>query len=109
MSTDQQDADGSAQDLAQQKEEEREKAQQEIKEMEEGDIPESIEDWPSGPGKYETFGAGDDAYGEGATAKLGPANLTRHPDGSVEIDGKKVDNPDDYKGEPIAGGLPTDD
>jgi hypothetical protein len=67
------------------------------------------EDWPSGPGKYETFGAGDDAYGEGATAKLGPANLTRHSDGSVEIDGKKVDNPDDYKGEPIAGGLPTDD
>jgi hypothetical protein len=112
MSTDQheqQDADGSAQDLARKKEEEREEAQREIKEMEEGDIPESIEEWPTGPAKYETFGADDDAYGEGATAKLGPANLTRNSDGSVEIDGKKVDNPDDYKGEPIAGGLPTDD
>jgi Fe-S cluster assembly ATP-binding protein len=28
-------------------------------------------------------------------------------DGSVTIDGEQVDNPDDYKGEPIPGG-PTD-
>jgi hypothetical protein len=98
-----------AQSLAQKKEEESEQAQKEMKEMEEGDLPESIEDWPTGPAKYETFGTDDDAYGEGATAKLGPANLVRNRDGSVEVDGKKVDNPDDYKGEPIAGGLPTDD
>src|SRR4051794_35060117 len=36
--------DNDAQDLAQKKEEEREQAQKEIKEMEEGDLPESIED-----------------------------------------------------------------
>ena len=41
------------------------------------------------------------------TAKLGPANLERHEDGSVSVDGEKVDNPDDYKGDPIPGG-PTD-
>jgi len=28
-------------------------------------------------------------------------------DGSIAIDGKKVDNPEDYKGKPLAGG-PTD-
>ena len=108
MSTEEQDT--SAEDLAQKKEEEREKAQEEMRELEEGDdLPEGIEDWPSGPAKYETFGKDDDAYGEGATEKPGPPNLTRHKDGSVSIDGEKVDNPDDYKGEPIAGGLPTDD
>ena len=110
MSTDEQNDGGSAEDLAQKKEEEREEAQEEMRKLEEADdLPESIEDWPGGPAKYETFGKDDDGYGEGATAKLGPANLKRHKDGSVSIDGEKVDNPDDYKGEPIAGGLPTDD
>jgi uncharacterized protein with von Willebrand factor type A (vWA) domain len=109
MSKDEQNGDGSAQDLAQKKEQESEEAQEEMRKLEEGDIPESIEDWPSGPAKYETFGTDDDAYGDGATEKLGPANLARHSDGSITIDGEKVDNPDDYKGEPIAGGLPTDD
>ena len=80
-----------------------------MRRIEEGDLPETLEDWPSGPAKYETFGMDDAAYGEGATEKLGPPNLKRHKDGSVEINGEKVDNPDDYKGEPIAGGLPTDD
>jgi hypothetical protein len=41
------------------------------------------------------------------TAKLGPANLARFSDGSIAIDGKKVDNPEHYKGKPLAGG-PTD-
>jgi hypothetical protein len=101
--------DNSAQELAQKKEEESEEAKEQMKKIEEGDLPEKLEDWPGGAAKYETFGANDDAYGEGATEKLGPPNLSRHKDGSVEIDGEKVDNPDDYKGEPIAGGLPTDD
>jgi hypothetical protein len=101
--------DTSAQDLAQKKEEESEQAQEEMRKLEEGDLPDGIEDWPSGPAKYETFGKDDAAYGEGATAKLGPPNLTRHKDGSVSIDGEKVDDPDDYKGEPIAGGLPSED
>ena len=99
----------SAQELARKKEEESEQAQQEMKELEGGDLPTDLEGWPSGPAKYETYGADDDAYGEGATSKLGPPNLKRHKDGSVEVDGKKVDNPDDFKGEPIKGGLPTDD
>ena len=102
--------DASAQDLAQQKEEESEKAQEEMRKLEEGEeLPGDLSEWPGGAAKYETFGKDDDAYGDGATGKLGPPGLTRHSDGSVEIDGKKVDNPDDYKGEPIKGGLPTDD
>lgn len=98
----------SAEQLAQQKEEETEKAQEEMRSLEEGDLPGDISDWPTGPAKYETFGKDDDAYGDGATEKLGPANLQRHPDGSVTIDGEKVDNPDDYKGDPIAGGADGD-
>ena len=101
--------DESAQDLAQKKEDEREKAKEEIESLENGDLPDDIDGWPGGPAKYETFGMDDDAYGEGATAKLGPPNLQRHKDGSVSVNGEKVDNPDDYKGEPIAGGLPSDD
>jgi hypothetical protein len=99
----------SAEDLAQKKEREREEAKEEIEGLENGELPGDLSEWPSGPAKYETFGMDDDAYGDGATAKLGPPNLERHRDGSVSVNGKKVDNPDDYKGEPIAGGLPTDD
>ncbi len=110
MSTDDQSRqDASAEELARKKEEESEQAQEEMRKLEEGDLPSDLSEWPSGPAKYETFGLDDDAYGEGATAKLGPPDLERHPDGSISIGGEKVDNPDDYKGEPIAGGLPTDD
>ena len=94
--------DKSAQELAREKEEQSEQAQEEMKELENSDdLPADIGEWPDGPAKYETFGKDDDAYGDGATEKLGPANLERHADGSVSIDGEKVDNPDDYKGEPI--------
>jgi hypothetical protein len=107
MSNESQDG-NSAQELARKKEEESEQAKKEMQELENGDLPKDISDWPSGPAKYETFGVDDAAYGEGATAKLGPANLARHADGSVTVDGKAVDNPDDYKGEPIQGGVPVD-
>ena len=100
--------DQSAEELAKQKEEETEKAKEAMRALEEGDLPDDISGWPSGPAKYETFGLDDDAYGDGATAKLGPANLQRHPDGSVTIDGEPVDNPDDYKGEPIVGAVDKD-
>jgi hypothetical protein len=75
----------------------------------EGDPPKKLEDWPDDKRKYETFGGreGDHGYEEGPEAKLGPSGLRHHEDGSVSIDGEKVDNPDDYKGEPIPGG-PTD-
>ena len=68
-----------------------------------------LEDWPTGRAKYETFGGpeGEHKYDDGPEAKLGPAGLTHHEDGSVSIDGEKVDNPKDYKGDPIPGG-PTD-
>ena len=98
----------SPQELAQKKEEESEQAKEEMRALEEGDLPGDIDEWPSGPAKYETFGIDDEAYGEGATEKLGPPNLERHSDGSVSVDGEKVDNPDDYKGEPIAGGVDSD-
>ena len=91
-------------------EEEFEQAKQEMRELEEGDPPEKLEDWPEGKAKYETYGGPDSesGYDEGPTAKLGPADLEYQEDGSIEIKGEKVDNPEDYKGEPIPGG-PTDD
>jgi len=98
--------DKSAQELAQEKEEETEQAQQEMQELEDSnDLPQDPSGWPDGPAKYETFGKDDSAYGDGATEKLGPANLERHADGRVTIDGKEVDNPDDYKGEPIVAAV----
>jgi len=33
--------------------------------------------------------------------------VRHHEDGTVSVDGEQVDNPEDYKGEPIPGG-PTD-
>ena len=65
------------------------------------DLPSEQREWHDGKGKFVTFAEGDDkAYGEGDTAKLGPP-VTYHDDGSVSVDGKKVDNPDDYKSDPI--------
>ena len=71
--------------------------------------PEKLEDWPDDAAKFETFGGpdGDQSYDEAVTSKLGPSSLRHHEDGSVTIEGEKVDNPDEYKGEPIPGG-PTD-
>src|SRR3954449_609188 len=75
----------------------------------EEDPPKDLKDWPDDDRKYETFGGreGDHGYEEGPEAKLGPSGLRHHEDGSVSIDGEKVDNPEDYKGDPIPGG-PTD-
>jgi hypothetical protein len=85
-----------------------ESVEKEMREVEENP-PENLEDWPGGKAKYKTFGGpeSESGYGEGPTEKLGPADLQHHPDGSVTIGGEKVDNPEDYKGEPIPGG-PTD-
>ena len=80
-------------------------AKEEIQELEE-DPPEKLEDWPDGQAKYETFGGaeGDRSYDEGPEAKLGPDSVRHHEDGSVEVGGEQVDDPDEYKGEPIPGG-----
>src|SRR3954454_14446445 len=95
---------------AQGEEEEVEEPKKVMEELEEGDPPEQLEDWPGGKAKYQTYGgpdSGDGGYEDGATAKLGPSNLRHHEDGSGTVDGEEVDNPDDYKGEPIPGG-PSD-
>src|SRR3954453_22574977 len=81
----------------------------ELKRLEEADeVPSDPREWPDGKAKFETFAVDDDApYGEGPTAKIGPGTVEHHEDGSVTVEGEKVDNPDDFKGEPIPGG-PTD-
>jgi len=99
-----------AQSKAKAEEEEVEEAKKVMEELEEGDPPDKLEDWPGGKAKYQTYGgpdSGDGGYEDGATAKLGPSNLRHHEDGSVTVDGEQVDNPEDYKGEPIPGG-PSD-
>ena len=77
---------------------------------EEDDPPTDLKDWPDDEAKYVTYGGGegDHGYDEGVETKLGPSSLERFEDGSVTIDGEKVDNPDDYKGDPIAGGVDSD-
>ena len=87
-----------------------EQAKEEMKELEEADqLPDKLEDWPGGKAKYETFGGpdGQSGYDDGATSKLGPSDVRHLEDGGVEVGGEKVDNPDEFKGEPIPGG-PTD-
>ena len=85
-----------------------EEVDQQMKEVEENP-PDRLEDWPDGPAKYRTIGGGDanEEWEEGPTKELGPSDLRYHDDGSITIKGEKVDNPDDYKGDPIPGG-PTD-
>jgi hypothetical protein len=91
------------------REKEYEEAKQQIKELEEEGPPDDLEDWPDGKAKYETFGGaeGDHGYHEGPEEKLGPSSLRHHEDGNVTVEGEEVDDPDEYKGEPIPGG-PTD-
>ena len=75
----------------------------------EDDPPQDLEEWPDDKAKYKTFGGPEHEQGwdEGPTKNLGDADVRHHEDGSVSVEGEKVDNPDDYKGEPIPGG-PTD-
>jgi hypothetical protein len=82
-----------------------------VKEMEEieKNPPEKLEDWPTGRAKYLTFGGseGEHSYDDGPEAKLGPSGVRHHEDGSVTVDGEQVDDPSEFKGEPVPGG-PTD-
>src|SRR3954470_13498097 len=93
---------------AQKVEEETEEAKEKVKELED-DPPEKLEDWPDDKAKYETFGGpeGEHSYEDGPEKQLGPSSLRHHEDGKVTIAGDEVDDPDEYKGEPIPGG-PTD-
>jgi len=104
------DEDLSEAEAAQRAQERHEKAQEKMEELEEMDEPPvKLEDWPEDQAKYVTFGGpeGEHSYSEGPEEKLGKANLERKADGSVLIEGEEVDNPDEYKAEPVAGG-PTD-
>ena len=100
---------GGAAESAREEEEEVEQAKQEMSELEEGEPPNDLADWPGGKAKYLTYGGpdGGESYDDGATSKLGPSSLRHHEDGSVTIEGEEVDDPDEYKGEPIPGG-PSD-
>jgi len=101
--------DSSAAESARSEEKEVEAAREVMSELEEGEPPEDLADWPGGRAKYLTYGGpeGEEGYDDGATQKLGPSSLRHHEDGSVSVEGEEVDDPDEYKGEPIPGG-PSD-
>ena len=88
---------------------EHEAAREEMKQLEDADeVPSDPSDWPDGKAKFLTFAADDDdPFGEGPTSKLGPGSVEHHEDGSVSVNGEKVDDPSEFKGDPIPGG-PTD-
>ena len=94
---------------AKEAEEKFEAAREKMEEVEK-DPPEKLEDWPDDAAKYETFGGpeGEHSYEEGPEKKLGPSSLRHTEDGGVTIEGEEVEDPDQYKGEPIPGG-PTDE
>jgi hypothetical protein len=96
----------SAEQHAQEHKEEQKKAADEMKEFEQRDeVPKDPSDWPSGKAKYITYGnESDEAYGEGNTAKLGPADVVHDDEGGVTVGGEKAD-PEDFKGEKIKGGV----
>ena len=81
-----------------------EEAEKKVQKLED-DPPSDLKEWPDDEAKYVTFGGGegDHGYDEGPEKNLGPSSVRRHEDGSVEIDGEKVDNPEDYKMESIKG------
>jgi hypothetical protein len=104
-STDQDDASTKAQEA----EEKHERARETMEKLEENP-PEKLEDWPDDEAKYETFGGSEDGeatYDEKHEEALGEHSVRHHEDGKVEVKGEEVDNPDEYKGDPIPGG-PTD-
>src|ERR1700755_555917 len=103
-SSDEEDSDGDGED-GKSLDDEYEEAKQEVKDLEE-DPPEKLEDWPKGKALYETFGGaeGDHGYHEGPEENLGPSSLRHREDGTVEIAGDEVDDPEEDKGDPIPGG-----
>jgi hypothetical protein len=95
-------SENSAEQKAREERGEHDDAREEMKEFEQRDeLPSDLKEWPDGKAKYVTFDNDSGVpYGEGLTEKLGPP-VVHHDDGSVSVDGEKVDNPEDYKGDPI--------
>ncbi len=83
-----------ARQKAREAEQEHEEAKEKVKELEENP-PEKLDDWPTGPAMYESFGGpeGEHTYDEGPERKLGPSSLRHHEGGDVSIEGEKVDEP----------------
>jgi hypothetical protein len=108
MSEESTDQQSDARQKAQEAEEKHERAREKMEAIEK-DPPDKLEDWPDDEAKYETFGGSEDqsAYDENHEEALGEHSVRHHDDGSVEVKGEVVDNPDEYKGDPIPGG-PTD-
>jgi hypothetical protein len=81
-----------------------EKAREKVEELED-DPPKDLKDWPSDEGKYVTFGGGegDHGYDEGPEKNLGPSSTRRFEDGSIEVEGEKVENPEERKMKSIKG------
>jgi hypothetical protein len=98
-----------AAEKARSEQEDVEQAKKEMEELEQGDPPGDLAEWPGGKAKYQTYGGpeGESGYDEGPTAKLGPSSLRHHEGGKVTIEGEEVDDPEEYKGDPIPGG-PSD-
>jgi hypothetical protein len=99
-----------AHEAAEKAKQEYEDAQQTMEEWEQkDDLPTDLEEWPSDKAKYVTFGGGegDHGYDEGPEPKLGPSEVRHEGDGKVTVQGEEVDNPEEFKGDPIPGG-PTD-
>ena len=85
-------------------------AREKVAKLEEQDEPPTdLKDWPDDEAKYITYGGGegDHGYDEGPEKKLGPSSLERHEDGSITIEGEEVDNPDDYKADPVGAAVET--
>jgi hypothetical protein len=72
-----------------------------MRKLEKEGPPEALGDWPRGKAMYLTFGGseGGEGYEDGSPRQMGPSSLRHYPDGSVEVQGEMVDNPEDYKAE----------
>ena len=72
-----------------------------MRKLEKEGPPQKLEDWPTGKAMYLTFGGseGGEGYEEGSPQQMGPSSLRHYQDGSVEVQGEMVDNPEDYKGD----------
>ena len=81
--------------------EDEETARAQIDKMEEEGPPEDLADCPTGKAMSLSFGGVEDE--EGPARQMGPSSLRHHADGSVEVQGEKVDNPEDYKAEQSMG------
>jgi hypothetical protein len=80
------------------------KAREKVEQLED-DPPKDLKEWPDDEAKYVTFGGGegDHGYDEGPEAKLGPSSTRRFEDGSIEVEGEKVENPEERKMPSIKG------